>query len=380
MIDITDDIPASALCDKISFMGWFRPFSFLGRMSLKSVMRATVCLAALGICSPVHSQADDFRFNPSTFKKALAQPYNRDSIRPFYRRPQTIPWRQASNLDIPAVRALGEKLFHDTTLADTPGMGCVTCHQPQVAFSDNVAHSNERSRRRSMTLLNLAWNYRFTWTGEVRTMMEQAAFAIVAPGGMNTSMEKFAERVKARPDYAPLVKAAYHGNMDPAREISRSSLTFALEIYMASLVSGLTSFDRWIAGDETAITDEAKRGFDIFNSSGRCATCHMSWRFTDGELHDIGLAPSADSSMEGSLSGFRATRFKTPGLRELEVRKPFMHNGSLGSLEDVLNFYNRGGDVKRPTTSTDIQKLNLHQTELQALKAFLHTLSEYPAD
>lgn len=339
------------------------------------LLAAVTVMVGLVVCSKPAESMKDFVFSEAAFKRALAQPYDREFIRGFYQRPRFVPWRQASRLNIPAVRALGEKLFYDTTLANTVGMGCVTCHQPQVAFSDHLPQSAERGRRRSMTLLNLAWNRKFIWTGEVNTLMEQAAFAIEATGGMNTKVADFVERVRRRPDYAPFVKAAYRGTMDPAREISSSSLTYALEIYISSLVSAPSPFDQWIAGDEAAISEEAKKGFDLFNSTARCATCHMSWRFTDGALHDIGLATGTVAGQAQTPSTFQVLEFKTPGLREVGKRWPYMHGGSLDSLTDVLAFYNRGGDVERPSKSKDIQALNLSTQELSALQEFLLTLS-----
>ena len=363
-------------CGKLFDMRRRCVFATLPHLRYPGAVLAVLITVVAVVLHRAPATPTDYRFEPLKFKTERAAPYNRAVIQSFYRRPSSVPIRANNTFNRYSVRALGEKLFFDTALATTPGMGCVTCHQPQVGFSDRAAQSNEASRRRSMTLLNLAWNRNFIWTGEIRTLMEQAALAIQAPGGMNTTHADFVRRVQNRSDYAPLIRAAYRGQLPPEKEVTQASLTYAIEVYVASLVSNTAPFDRWLAGDDAAISEEAKRGFDLFNTKARCAECHMSWRFTDGELHDIGLLPSTLVSMEGTKHGVITAKFKTPGLRQVAERAPYMHNGSLVTLTEVLKFYNRGGDITRPTKAEQIQPLNLSDTELSEVEAFLRTLSE----
>src|SRR5262249_8556148 len=137
-------------------------------------------------------------------------------------------------------------------------------------------------------------------------------------------------------------------------------------------------FDRWIAGDQAAIGEDAKRGFVVFNQEGRCAKCHAGWRFTDDSFHDIGIA--TDDPGRGALvknvPGM-ASAFKTPTLRNVDHRGPYMHNGSVATLEEVIDAYDRGGVVRRASLSPEIVRLNLTDAQKRDLLAFLLTLSSH---
>jgi cytochrome c peroxidase len=327
---------------------------------------------------PLVAMAAPYRFDHKGFLATLNSNPTETELRPFYRREEFVPVRSQRFAIPPSTRALGEKLFFDTRLATTKGMGCVTCHEPQYGFSDLRPSSTERGGRRSMPLRNLAWNNRFAWAGWVNSLMSQAALAIEAPGGMATPRDAFISRLKDLPEYEPLFAQSYRGRVKPEHEISIDTVAHALEIYVSSLVSGRSDFDRWIDGDEKAISKEAKAGFMIFNTKGNCAQCHLSWRFTDGDTHDIGISSDVGRFEHEPNNPGVKFQFKTPGLRDVALRPPYMHNGSLPSLEAVIDFYNRGGNIARKEKSKHIKPLGLTAGEKSALEAFLLTLSEPP--
>jgi cytochrome c peroxidase len=182
------------------------------------------------------------------------------------------------------------------------------------------------------------------------------------------------ERLSANPGYVHGFDAAF-GKGD----VTVPKIEQALATFERSIVSDDAPFDRWIRGDERAIGAAAKRGFAVFNGKGNCAACHSGWAFTDASFHDIGVAKNDDIG-RGRLfpsSVKLQYAFKTPTLRDVARRGSYMHDGSLPTLDDVIDLYNRGG-IERPSRADEIHQLNLPQSEKADLIAFLGTLSGTP--
>jgi cytochrome c peroxidase len=135
-------------------------------------------------------------------------------------------------------------------------------------------------------------------------------------------------------------------------------------------------FDRWVAGDEKAISDSAKHGFVLFNTTGNCTACHSGWTFTDDSFHDIGLPATTDLGRAEIVAGVPELEraFKTPGLRNIAQRAPYMHDGSVATLEDVVRHY-MGGIVQRPSLSPEIKPIALTDQDVTDMVAFLQTLT-----
>jgi cytochrome c peroxidase len=188
---------------------------------------------------------------------------------------------------------------------------------------------------------------------------------------MNLPEKVLIERLSAIPGYNDAFAAAY-GKPD----ITRRNVELALATYERSIVSGEAPFDRWIRGDETAISEAAKRGFDLFNGKARCSSCHSGWTFTDGSFHDIGTARNDDLGRGRLFPTSVKLRhaFKTPTLRDVARRTPYMHDGSIATLKAVIDLYDRGG-IERPSRSELISPLGLSKNEKADLIALLHTLN-----
>lgn len=225
-------------------------------------------------------------------------------------------------------------------------------------------------KRRTPTILNTAWADSLFWDGRAADLEEQALSPISAPDEMNQPLNKMIGTVDSIEGYKALFARAYPGEPVNEKTIARAIATFE-----RTVVSGIAPFDRWVSGDERAISAGAKRGFDLFNGKAACAKCHSGWNFTDNGFHDIGI--------EGSDKG-RGVRlplaamqfaFKTPTLRNADRRGPFMHDGSEQSLEDVVEYYDRGGSVKRPSLAPEITPLHLTKGEKKDLIDFLKTLT-----
>lgn len=183
-------------------------------------------------------------------------------------------------------------------------------------------------------------------------------------------------RLGAIPGYREAFAHAFQGG-----EVSRGNIELALATYQRSIVSGEAPFDRWVAGDEVAISEEAKRGFAVFSGKGKCAECHSGFSFTDGSFHDIGVETGKDIGRGRLFPSSEKLRyaFKTPTLRDVSRRAPYMHDGSLATIEQVIEHYDRGG-IARPSLAETIGPLGLSDQEKSELIAFLATLTSAPQD
>jgi len=294
-----------------------------------------------------------------------------------YRRPADIP-NPAANAASPERLALGRALFFDPRLSRSSFVSCASCHNPAFSWADGNARATGDSMktlgRRTPTILNLAWADALFWDGRAGTLEQQALGPITSAAEMNLPAERLVSRLSAVPEYVSRFKAAY-----PSEGITAATVGKAIAVFERSVVSGSAPFDRWVAGDARAISEDAKRGFVLFNTKARCSQCHMGWRFTDDGFQDIGL-PGEDRG-RGAIVKLDETQhaFKTPTLRNVSERAPYMHDGSIATLEEVVELYDRGGEVSRPSLSDEIHPLHLTAAEKGQLLAFLRTLSSNDA-
>ncbi len=296
-----------------------------------------------------------------------------DALKAQYRRPATIPFPK-ENAYTPQKAALGKKLYFDTRLSVSMAQSCASCHSPGFGWGDGLAvgvgHGMEKLGRHSPTIVNMAWSAVFMWDGRLPTLEDQALGPIQAAGEMNMNLDKLMARLATIPEYKPMFEAAF-----PGEGMKPKTLAQAIATYERTVVSGRAPFDAWIEGNEKAISEDAKRGFALFNDKAQCAGCHEGWNFTNDGFQDIGL-PSKDIGRGEFLPGVVKMKhaFKTPGLREITRRSPFMHDGSLATLEDVIEHYDHAG-VDRPSRSDMMRPLKLTVQEKADLVAFLKTLT-----
>jgi cytochrome c peroxidase len=291
-----------------------------------------------------------------------------------FRRPAAVPF-PSSNPFSEAKRALGERLFHDRQLSADHSIACASCHRRTQGFSDGRAQGRGVSgvplKRHAPTLWNLAWAGPVFWDGRARSLEEQTAGPIEAPDEMSQPVVSVVALLSANPSYAKDFAAAFPD--DP--RVTAENLARAIATFERTLVSPRTRFDRWIDGDATALRRSEIEGFRLFTGKAQCTNCHSGWAFTDSAFHDIGL-PSEDRG-RGAVLRLPAAEFafKTPGLREIARSAPYMHDGSLKTLDAVIRHYDNG-IVARPTLSADLPpKLALSPRERAALVDFLKTLS-----
>jgi len=296
-----------------------------------------------------------------------------DQLRAAYRRPKVIPFPKSNPYTLEKAQ-LGKILYFDTRLSAANVLSCASCHSPAYGWGDGqprgVGHGMRVLGRRSPTIINAAFGLIFMWDGRAATLEQQALGPIQADVEMNLPLEDLLARLKAIPEYGPLFKAAF-----AEQEITAPQIANAIATYERTVVSARAPFDAWIEGDEKAISDTAKRGFVTFNTKGNCANCHSGWNFTDDSFHDIGL-PSEDVGRGKFLTSVVKMQyaFKTPGLREIARRGPYMHDGTVSTLDAVVEHYDKGG-IDRPSRSELMKPLRLTTQEKSDLVAFLNTLT-----
>lgn len=282
-----------------------------------------------------------------------------------FKRPTEVPFLETNPYSEAKVH-LGKTLFFDPRLSSSNMLACASCHNPSLSWTDGnptaIGDSHKVLPRKTPTLLNVAWGSTFFWDGRADSLEKQALGPISGAGEMNMPLSELPGKLAQIDGYAPLFSAAFGDE-----SISMDRITKAIATYERTIISKEAAFDRWVAGEEDAISAEAKRGFTVFNTKANCISCHTGWRFTNGSFADIGL----DSKDQGKGRFL----FKTPTLRNISVRAPYMHDGSLKTLGEVVEAYNKGGTVQRDLTKLFIKPLNLTESEKSDLISFLETLT-----
>lgn len=290
-----------------------------------------------------------------------------------YKRPTEIPFPD-NNPHTPERETLGKFLFFDTRMSGSGILSCASCHNPSFAWGDGlprgVGHGHQELARKTPTILNSAWNELQFWDGRAESLEEQALGPIEAEKEMNMSLEEAVGVINSIESYKKYFEAAY-----PGEGITKDTIAKAIATFERTVVSSQAPFDKWINGDEDAISDEAKRGFLVYNNQARCDSCHSGWNFSDSSFHDIGV--KSDDKGLGAVLEIESMNhaFKTPTLRNVTQRAPYMHNGSEETLRQVIELYNIGGRVQRPTLSNEMKPLHLTEQEKSDLLAFLKTLT-----
>jgi cytochrome c peroxidase len=296
-----------------------------------------------------------------------------------YRRPATTPFPDDDRYS-KAKADLGRMLFFDPILSGSGSRSCSSCHQPGLSWGDGLPRAIGEGQKplalRAPTLLNVAWIPVLGWDGKFRNL-EAVAFApLTNAANMNGNEAKLIDALSAIPGYRTAFAHAF-----PDGAVSRPHVEQAIATFERTIVSPPAPFDRWVAGDQHAVSTAAKRGFAIFNGKGRCAECHSGWNFTDGAFYDVGDAKDDDIGRGRIFPTSEKLQhaFKTPTLRDVARRGPYMHNGAMATLADVIDMYDRGG-VDRPSRSEMIGPLHLSGEEKSDLIAFLNTLTSAPAN
>jgi cytochrome c peroxidase len=318
--------------------------------------------------------------------------------------PQAVP--------TPEKVALGDKLFNDKRLSVNDTVSCATCHDPATGFDDGkplaegVGGKQKPTQRHSPTVLNAMFNATQFWDGRAPTLEEQAKLPILNPIEMGQKTpDDVVRKVRGIPEYADAFRRVF------GREVTYDDLVSAIAAFERTQMAADSPFDRFVTGDTKAIDPSAKRGWSLFNGKGRCNGCHQfsaaNPMFIDNRFHNIGIAAHKTDFIQlarratgivragdlkqidelaietdlSELGRFLVTKqsndigaFKTPTIRNIAVTAPYMHDGSLATLWDVMDHYNKGG-VPNPNLDGGMQRLGLTEPEIDDLVAFMGTLT-----
>jgi cytochrome c peroxidase len=272
---------------------------------------------------------------------------------------------------------LGEKLFFDPILSRDSSISCSSCHHVDKAFTDGLQFSDgidgNKAARNSMTLVNAAWQPTLFWDGGAATLEEQVPKPIANPLEMDFDIDQVVERLKEDREYLLLFRMAY--NEPP----SVSTVSRAIACYERTLFSGQSRYDDYLYNHNTAaLTESEIRGMDIFfGERGECFHCHGEYNFTDYSFKNNGLYLNYADSGRAKVTHRSSdlAKFKVPSLRNVALTAPYMHDGSIATLEDVVDHYDTGGEA-HPNKSGLIQPLNLTSQEKEDIVNFLKALTD----
>ncbi len=321
----------------------------------------------------------------------------------------------ADNPQSPEKIALGKRLFEDKRFSGDGTISCATCHDPTKAFTDGEPTAdginNLRGTRNSPTVINAAYYEAQFWDGRRSSLEEQAKDPFLNPieHGL-TSHEQILETIRRDGSYPAQFRSVF--GIEP-RNITIDHVVKAIASFERTIISGDSPFDRYLYGDDkTAMSESAIRGLEIYRTKGRCQDCHTIGQtnatFTDNKFHNLGVGfKRIEARVMQIASAFRKAKqegrdidrsvlgdkeiselgrfvitlrpsdigqFKTPTLRNVAVTAPYMHDGSLQTLEEVVELYNKGGE-KNPFLDSGIRPLNLTDQEKADLVAFMKSLT-----
>lgn len=271
---------------------------------------------------------------------------------------------------------LGRRLFYETALSIDSSVSCSSCHLQALAFSDGKVKSlgvkNSLGARNAPALINLAYDKFFFHDGGVTSLETQAMSPILNHAEMAFGIHEAGFRLAENSEYQQLSQAAYN------REMSAYVIVRALAAFQRTLISGNSAYDQfYYQNDSTALTKSEQRGLVIFNGKANCSTCHSGFNFTDFGFANNGLYQVSKDKGRSRISLKKEDegKFKIPTLRNIAVTSPYMHDGSLPTLESVIEHYNSGGE-QHENQSEFVKKLNLTEQEKADLVSFLESLTD----
>ncbi len=299
-------------------------------------------------------------------------------------RPTEVP-QPTDNKLTPERIKLGKLLYFDVRLSSSEKISCATCHHPKTGWSDlkptskAVGHKGAVGPRNSPVVLNTAYQNRQFWDGRAKTLEQQALGPIEADVEMNMPLEVLIPKLNKIKGYQKLFKKAYPKSNG---KITQEYLAKAIASFERTVVSTVSPFDKYAMGDKKAISKKAKEGFELFKGKAKCIDCHDGFNFTDGSFHNIGLN---DGELHGKELGRylvkrRASWYgvmKTPTLRDITKSYPYMHDGSVKTLEEATIICSSGGryehNVKNKSLSIVDRKLT--RAEIDKIVLFMKSLT-----
>lgn len=282
---------------------------------------------------------------------------------------------------------LGRWLFFDKRLSADNTIACATCHRPENAFSEPTPVSTgidgQKGGRKAPTFTNMAWTAlpHFFWDGRAKSLEDQAGGPMINPIEMgNQDHAAVIKKLSGIKGYAEYFKEAFG-----SEEVTLERVTKAIADYERTRMSGNSPWDRWRAGDRDAVSDAVKKGHRLFHGNAFCNNCHKGPNFTDSDFHNLGVGWDEKTQMFADEGRYAVTKeekdkgaFKTPSIRDVTKRAPYMHDGSIKTLREVVKLYSKGG-IPNPHLDRKIdrrfaEQLDLTEEQVDQLVAFMEAL------
>jgi cytochrome c peroxidase len=287
-----------------------------------------------------------------------------------------IPW-PSDNPYSPEKAELGRLLYFDNRISADATISCATCHDPKFGFTDGKAVSTgirgQKGGRSAPTVINRAYSLAQFWDGRAATLEEQAVGPMANPIEMGNNHTTVVSTLRSIQGYKPLFRKAYGDD-----EISLDRVAKAIATFERTIVSGNAPYDRYKAGDKKAMSEAQVRGMKVYFDKAKCDQCHEGVNFTSNMYANIGVGMNKPKPDGGRFSVTNDPRdwgvFKTPTLREIEQTGPYMHDGSIATLEEVVEYYDKGGEPNKNLDSR-IKPLRMTPQDKSDLVAFLKALS-----
>lgn len=300
-----------------------------------------------------------------------------------------------NNPQTPGKIELGKKLFFDRRLSGDGTMNCATCHNPELAFTDgldiSLSYPTTKNWRNSPTLIDSAFRKYLFYDGRARTLEEQALFPMMSAFEMNKNLDYLEEQIQLVPEYRAEFSKVFGG------EVTRERIAMAIAAFERTLISKSTPLDRYLKGDESALSEDAKKGLVVFKGKGKCIECHDGADLADDRFYALNVPenpkllddPRVTTTMRFvakvyHYDGYRSLKedpgrylitsdkkdwkaFRTSTLRYIAKTAPYMHNGVFETLDQVIEFFDRGGGEG----NTVLKPLGLSPDEKRYLKTFM---------
>jgi cytochrome c peroxidase len=307
-------------------------------------------------------------------------------------RPVPVP---EQNLQTPEKIELGKKLFFDRRLSGDGTMSCATCHDPEKAYTDglelSLSYPTTRNWRNSPTLVNVAFQKYLFHDGRASSLEEQALFPMMSAFEMNRNLDFLEEVIRSVPEYVGAFRKVF------GDEPTRQRIGMAIAAFERTILSKNSPLDRHLKGDHTALSDDARAGLAVFMGKGRCGECHFGVNLSDNRFHALNVPENPEHQSDPRIAATRRfvakvyryedyrdltedpgrflitkdrkdwKAFRTPTLREIAKTGPYMHNGIFQTLDEVVEFFDRGGGKGNEV----LKPLGLTNQEKRQLKAFL---------
>ena len=285
----------------------------------------------------------------------------------------------ADNPQTQAKVKFGKQLYFDPRLSGNNKISCATCHLPSLGFSNGQRiakggpNLTDEGGRNTPTVYNTAYIKFQFWDGRAATLEEQALGPMQNPIEMHKDLTKLVIELNGIPEYVKQSKAIF------GTEITPEVIAKSIAAFERTVISTNSPFDRYMKGHKTAMSESAIRGMELYNGKARCNVCHNGPNFADDKFHNLGLPPVDPTKPDVGRYGVTKDEkdmgaFKTPTLRSIEETAPYMHNGFMRSLMEVIEFYDQGGG-RDPNKDKEMKPLKLTQQEKQDLVEFLKALT-----